>query len=458
MGETKALVHECMKINFHSLPESTVDRVKYHLLDYVGVAARGSISDSSKFVHEFLSDFNHTGDGAVIIGTQMKALPGYAAIANGAASHSLELDDVANEASLHPAVVIMSSAFDAAHLARASGKQIIEAIVAGYEVMIRLGVCLDPAAHYQQGFHPTGTCGTFGAAMTAGRLFGLNEEQMVNALGIAGSQAAGSMEFLTNGAYTKRLHPGWAAHAGIVAALLAKKGFTGPDTIIEGARGFLKAYSPNSDVSKLLVGWAQPYKIERTSIKPHACCRYIQGPLDCILQIVQEHQLKPDDIEKVTIAMLETGIPIVAEPKDLKYNPKSVVDAQFSMPFGAAVAILYGKASLDEYTEHNLKQPQVLEMMQRVHIVTDKELEREFPKKWPAKAWIHTKSGNIYHAEVEYPKGDPENPLTWDEMISKFNNLTSSIFSEQRRQQIIDRIRTLEKEEYFPKFAEILAV
>jgi 2-methylcitrate dehydratase PrpD len=458
MDETKTLAGKCMQIELKTLPESTVDRAKYFLLDYIGVAARGALSDSSKPVHTLVTDLNATGKGAVIIGTPLRATPTYAAIANGAAAHSLEMDDVTNEASLHPGVAIMSAAFDAGYLGNASGGQFIEAVVAGYEVMIRLGICLNPSAHYKQGFHPTATCGTFGSAIAAGKLLGLNRAEMVNALGIAGSQTAGSMEFLTGGAYTKRLHPGWAAHAGIIAALLAKQGFTGPDTIIEGQSGFLKAYSPQSDLSKLFNDWGRPYKIEQTSIKPHSCCRYKQGPLDCILEIMRRQSLKPKDIETVTIAVLKTGVPIVAEPKEVKYNPKSVVDAQFSMPFGAAVAILNGKATLNEYVEKNLKDPAVREMMARVVCVQDDEIEREFPKKWPARVSIKTKNGKEYSTRIDAPKGDPENPLTWDELIEKFNTLSSPVFTEGRIKEIVTRVRHLETEKNMTSFSEVLAV
>jgi 2-methylcitrate dehydratase PrpD len=457
MNETRQLADNCFKIDFESLPESTIERAKYFLLDYIGVAARGSVSDSSKSVHGLIGELNQVDKGARIIGTTLKSSPAYSAIANGAAAHSLEMDDVTNEASLHPGVAIMSAAFDAAYLSAASGRRFLEAVVAGYEVMIRLGICLNPSAHYGQGFHPTATCGTFGSAITAGKLLGLTQAGLINSLGIAGSQAAGSMEFLTGGAYTKRLHPGWAAHSGIIAAILAKNGFSGPDTIIEGKAGFLKAYSPQSDPSKLFTGWGKPFKIEQTSIKPHSCCRYMQGPLDCILEIIRENRLEPADIDTVTLGILKTGIPIVAEPREQKLNPKSVVDAQFSMPFGAAVAIVKGKATLDEYIEQNLTDPAVRDMMNRIVCVQDDELEPEFPKKWPAKASIRTKAGKEYRTRVDFPKGDPENPLSWDELITKFTNLSSSVFKKSRIEEIVKRVRNLDGEKSMVSFSEILA-
>ena len=172
------------------------------------------------------------------------------------------------------------------------------------------------------------------------------------------------MEFLSDGAFTKRLHPGWAAHSGIIAAQLAREDFTGPGTIIEGRFGFLHAYSSGSKTASVLQNWGDPYEVLNTSIKPHACCRYNQGPIDGILKIMRENNLNASQIEKVTLGILKAGFAIVAEPQEQKSNPKSVVDAQFSMPFGAAVAILNGKATLDEYTMENVNSATVKELMQ----------------------------------------------------------------------------------------------
>jgi 2-methylcitrate dehydratase PrpD len=238
--------------------------------------------------------------------------------------------------------------------------------------MIRLGFTLDPAVHYARGFHPTGTCGTMGSAVTAAKILKLDREGMTNALGISGSQAAASMEFLADGAFTKRLHPGWAAHSGIVAALLAAEGFTGPASILEGKHGFFHAYSGGAVPSRLLEAWGSPYKVMRTSIKPHSCCRYKQGPIDGILEIMRQHRLKASDVQEVKLGILKAGFPIVAEPRELKVNPKSVVDAQFSMPFGAAAALLYGRASLNEYTPEKLKSRDVRPVLLR-SLVTNGE-------------------------------------------------------------------------------------
>jgi 2-methylcitrate dehydratase PrpD len=455
MEETKKLVQLCHQLDYTDVPAEVINRVKYLLIDYIGVAARGALSESSHPVHKMIRWQGDFPNGTPIIGTKLRTSTSYAALGNGIAAHSLELDDVVNAASLHPGVSIMSAALPAGSQAGVNGKDFIAAVVAGYEVTVKLGIALDPAAHYARGFHPTATCGTLGAAITAAKLFNVDLPTLSNAIGIAGSQAAGSMEFLSDGAFTKRFHAGWSAHSGIIAAQLAKDGFTGPHTILEGKFGFLHAYSTNSNPEKILADWGHPYEVMRTSIKPHACCRYKQGPIDCVLKILQDNNLTPRDIDKVVLSVLKAGFALVVDPWERKLKPESIVDAQFSMAFGAAIAILYGKASLEEYHMDNIKSPVVKKMMQRIECVEDSEIEIDYPQKWPAKADIFTKDGRKLSARVEYPKGDPENPLTWEEIIEKFKRLTEPVYNGERMDDIVACVRNFEQE---PNLHRLLAL
>ena len=435
----------CHELSYENLGSEVKDRIAYLLLDYLGVAIRGTLTESSKPVYRFLEARPAASNGVPVAGTGFRVDGPYAALALGTAAHSLELDDVVNAASLHPAVSVMSAALVAGYIEECSGSELMEAITVGYEVMIKLGIALDPAAHYAQGFHPTATCGTMGAAAAVAKICKLTPEGIRNALGIAGSQAAGSMEFLADGAFTKRFHAGWSAHSGLIAAMLAREGFTGPASIIEGKFGFLHAYSPASDGAKVLAGWGEPYEIMNTSIKPHACCRYKQGSIDCILEIMRKNRLSPSDIVSVETAILKAGFALVAEPIELKRNPKSIVDAQFSMPFGAAVAITKGDAFLDQYNMENIASNEIKSLMALVRCVEDESIEPDFPKKWSARVAITTKDGKEYRMSLDTPKGDPENPLSWEEIIDKFNNLTSAVFDSDRRAGIVRNVRKLEK-------------
>ena len=453
---TRTLAKFASNVNYEDLPPDVVDRAKYFCLDFAGVTLNGSTTDSAKAVVRALDDVGRSGP-STIVGTNKRALPEYAAMANGTAFHSIEMDDVNNEASLHPGVVAFPTALAMADIAPVSGKDFISAVVAGYDVIIRLGRALKPKEHYGRGFHPTGTCGAFGGAAVAARLLGLRGDDYTHALGIAGSQAAGSMEYLAQGAWTKRLHPGWSAHSGIWAALLARAGYSGPTTILEGRDGFLNAYSGDPDPSLVLKDLGEEYQVTRTGVKPHACCRYNQGPIDCLLEIGKSNDFQAMDIEEVKIGVLSQGMRLVAEPVEAKRNPKSVVDMQFSMPFAAAVALSYGSASLNEYAIGIPDRPEVRHIMDRVQCVTDPKLDAQTPKLFPAWAEVRTSDGRTMRSELTYPKGDPENPVTWDEMRTKFNLLSASVISSQRQKEIISAIDSLEQMDDVRQLASLLS-
>jgi 2-methylcitrate dehydratase PrpD len=456
MNTTKDLVHFYHQLKFRNLPEEVVEKVKDLCLDFLGVVTRGSVSDSGMVSQKFVKDLNRPGEGT-IIGTDLKAAGEYAALANGVAAHSLELDDVESESSLHPGVVVFPTAFAAGEMVNCNGEAFIEAVVAGYDVIIRLGKGINPAEHYRHGFHPTATCGVFAATVVASKIFNLTGDQMHHAFGIAGSQSAGSMAYLQNGAWTKRFHPGWASHSGILAALLAKTGFTGPHEIIEGKFGFLRSYSDKPDPDKVFEGLGKNFEIMRTSLKPHACCRYMQPPIDGVLDLVTRYHLTPSDIRHVTLGILSAGRLLVADPPEQKMNPQNIVDAQFSAPFGVAVAVLKRRAFLDEFSLENLHHPQIKELMKKVSCVTMPELEAEFPKKWKSRVILETQDGRTLESQIEYPKGDPENPLSREEIVIKFNTLTRGIFSDSRQGEIVDNIKKLESYTHVKDFTRLLA-
>ena len=391
-----------------------------------------------------------------MLGSAQKTTFAYAALANGTSAHSIELDDTHQGGSIHLGVSVFSTALAVAEQVGASGKDFIAASVAGFEAAARLAMALRPKEHYARGFHPTATCGTFGSAVAAAKLLGLNEVQLVSALGIAGSQAAGSMEFLTDGAWTKRLHPGWAAFSGIHAALLAREGFIGPATIVEGKDGFLKAYSLHADPGKVSDGLGVDFQILQTAVKPHSCCRYTQAPIDATLQLVKEHSLQPRDIERVTIGMLETGIPVICEPAERKRHPAGIVDAQFSLPFGIAVALIKRRAGLEEFSQPVLNDPLIQEVMAKVGYTRDPELERNYPREWPAWARAKLKDGREVFAHVRYPKGDPENPLSWAELIEKYHGLAEAVWEKDKVSRVQIAIQAIEQETNMKSFATLL--
>lgn len=442
---TRQLASFCHSLNYRTLSPEVIDRTKYFFLDYLAVGVRGSLTDSSQPLYRLVETLGDGGEGKVL-GRSKKATFPYAALANGSSAHSIELDDTHQGGSIHLGVSVFSAALAVAEQVDASGEDFIAASIAGFEVAARLAMAVRPKEHYSRGFHPTATCGVFGAAVAAAKLWRLSEVQLLSALGIAGSQASGSMEFLTDGAWTKRLHPGWAAFSGIHAALLAREGFLGPATIIEGKDGFLKAYSSNADPGRVTAGLGADFQILQTAVKPHACCRYTQAPIDATLAVTKEHNLSPRDVKAVTVGMLETGIPVICEPAQRKVQPLSVVDMQFSLPFGVAVALAKRQAGLAEFTLPMLEDPDVKALMPKIGYQRDPELEKNYPQEWPAWVRVTLYDGKEVSAHVRYPKGDPENPLSWDELIEKYQALTSAVWDQEKRESVQGAVQRLEQQ------------
>ena len=440
---TRTLVFFSHALNSKDLSSQVVERAKYLLLDYLGVAIAGSLTESSQPAYRMLARSASHGP-CTVIGTASQTSPEYAALANGAAAHSIELDDTHQAGSIHPGVVMFSTAIALSEiLPNIDASQFVSAVVAGYEVAARLGIALQPKSHYELGFHPTSTCGVFGAAVTAAKLLRLSEEQMLSAVGIAGSMAAGSLEFLADGTWTKRLHPGLAAQNGILAANLAAEGFQGPATILEGRDGFLWAYSRKAKPELVTQDLGQNFEIMRTSIKPHACCRYMQAPIDGLIDLATAHDIYPEQVARIEVAVLEAGWPLVCEPRKRKYSPSNVVDAQFSMPFGAAVALTDRAAGLDQFTGDSFHSPQIKTLMGKVVLQKDRRIEKNFPEEWPAIVEVYLTNGKKFKKRVRYPKGDPENPLTWQELSAKFESLASRVFPKTRCGQIINSVRDM---------------
>ena len=438
---TRDLVDFLHGLRARNLPAEALDRARYFLLDYLGVTVRGSREESARAVQRMVRRTGAEG-GATILGTHIRTLPGLAALANGTSAHGIEQDDTHGGGSIHLGATMYSVALALAETeAGIPVEEWCAAVIAGYEAAARIAMAVQPREHYALGFHPTPTCGVFGAAITASKLLGLTAAQTRNAVGIAGSMAAGSMEFLAEGAWSKRLHPGLAAQNGMQAALLAAEGFLGPSRPLEGRDGFLHGYSRNPAPERLTDKLGESFEILRTAVKPHACCRYMQGPIDAILALLGEHAIAPGQIARIETAVLEAGWGLVCDPPEKKYEPRGIVDAQFSMPFGAAVAALRGAAGLGQFTLEEILAPDVRDMMRKVVLVRDAEIEKTFPREWPARAALQLSDGTRLEKFIRYPKGDPENALSWDEIAGKFRALVSGMLLPERCEEIIAGVR-----------------
>jgi len=441
---TRELAGFVSGISYDALPVEVRERVKALVLDLVGIMVRARHeAESTPAMFAAAGRLGMAGGACTVIGDAAGyAAPG-AAMLNGTLAHSLDFDDTHASGSLHPSAPIVPAAFAAAEMENSDGKAAIAAIVAGYEVQIRLSLALDPVAHYDRGFHPTATCGAFGAAAAAGRLLGLDPEGYANAFGIALSMSAGSMQYLVNGAWTKRSHVGHAAMCGLIAATLAREGYKGAADAIEGKWGFLHAYAPAADTAKAVDGLGRRWETLKIAVKPYPSCRYGHAPIDGILALAREHGIKAEEVEEVEVGVPEPGWKLIGDPEPAKQSPKSVVDGQFSMAFCAAVALRQGGFAWDDYA-HHLGDAATLALCKRVKTRVDPRAQADFPAEMAGSVKIRTARG-AFETYVRVPKGEPANFLTPGELRAKFDGLAGPYLSARRRDELVGAILALEK-------------
>ena len=437
---SEQLAEFVVHIQFEDLPPSVIERTKMCLLDFLGSIFAGIHTDSIKILVETIKELGGTPE-STIIGERAKTSSLLAAFCNAAAGHVIEMDDLHRASILHPGAPVIPAALAIAEREKKSGKELILAIVVGYEVAIRIGEAVGPS-HYEF-WHTTGTCGTFGAAIAAGKQLGLDAQQIVAALGSAGTQAAGLWEFLADGAMSKQLHTGKAAMNGVLAALLAQKGFTGARKILEGEKGFLRAMSTGYALSKItdkLDPSLGEFKIMSDSFKPHAACRHTHSAIDATLELVKKYNLKPNEVQEICVQIYSGAFELLND-----ITPTTPYAAKFCMPFCVASALKHRAVGFASFTPQVLKDLEIQHVMTKVRVEKDPVLDKEYPEKWPAIVKIKTRKGDMFVAKVEHPKGDPENPMTTEEIIAKFQELTGSSIPTDRKERLIHQILTLDE-------------
>ena len=423
------------------IPPAVIERAKYLTLDFIGSIVRaGHEAEPTPSIDRMLAALSLDGAGACsVFGRDRTYTPAIAALLNGAFGHSLDFDDTHADSSLHPSAPVVSAAFAAAELAGASGRDLLAAIVIGYEVCCRLGNALDPTSHYARGFHPTATAGTFGAAAAAGRLLGLDAAQIASTFGIAGSQAAGSLQFLVNGGWNKRYQVGAAAMNGVIAASLAGEGFLGAADAIEGKHGLLVGYTDNPRPQMAIAGLGDTYETLRIGLKPYPSCRYTHAAIDGLLAVMQERAWSARDVTSVSIGLHRNGITLTGAPLEQKRRPHSVVDGQFSMPFTAAIALHPGRFGGDDYSL--LGNAEVEAIADRVDVFADPRLEN---RRHPFGASLAISNGvETIERMIWDPSGEPDTFPDRAAIQQKFFALTLPVLGNSAA-SLFDRLDRLE--------------
>lgn len=427
-------------LRYEDIPAPVLRRAEDLLLDCLASILAGASARAVQAIDRYAAAMGPADGPSEVLITRRRTTPLFAAMVNAAAAHVVEQDDVHNGSVFHPAAVVFPPALAVAQALGSSGRDLLTAAVAGYEVGIRVGEFLG-RSHYKI-FHTTGTAGTLAAAVTTGRLLGLSPEQMLHALGSAGTQAAGLWEFLRDAADSKQLHTAKAAADGVTAAYLAREGFTGARHILEGPQGMAAGMSTDADPSRLCDRLGQRWALAETSFKFHASCRHTHPAADALQQALRDNHLTEDDVERV-VAHVHQGAIDVLGPV---VNPQTVHQSKFSMGTVLALIARQGRAGLAEF-DAGLDDPGVAAFRGKVEMALDPEVDGAYPQRWIGKVTVYTRDGRVLHGRVDEPKGDPGNTLSRAEIEDKTLSLGryADAATEQELRGLIATIWGLEK-------------
>ena len=410
---TRTLCEFLSAVRFEDIPQSVVLRTEDLFLDWLASALAGKDARPTRIMEQFAAEMGPQAGPSEILVSRKRTSPVFAALINGAASHFVEQDDLHNSSVLHPGTVVFPAVLAAAQATGASGKGFIAAAVAGYECGVRVGEFLG-RSHYKV-FHTTGTAGKLAAAAGVARLLKLDADKMQHCLGSAGTMAAGLWEFLRDAADSKQLHTAKAAADGLMAAYIARDGFTGARQIFEGKQGMAAGMSSDADIRCLTDGLGSRWATAETSFKFHASCRHTHPSADALLSLMQEHKLKADDIESVTARVHQGAIDVLGPVTD----PQTIHQSKFSMGFVLALIANLGRASLADFTDEALRDANLRAFHDRVKMALDPEIDQAYPKRWLGRVSVITRDGRSFDQRIASPKGDPDNVLTRAELEDK---------------------------------------
>jgi 2-methylcitrate dehydratase PrpD len=441
--ESRRLAEVLATTSYEALPPNVIADTERAVLDWLGSALAGAVEHPARLAQTVVAGLG-TSDDATVFAAGRSSAAG-AALANGVASHILELDDVHRGSTLHPGAPVIPAALAVAEREHADGHAFVRAVALGYEAALRVGEAVNPS-HYRF-WHPTGTAATFGAAAAAGSLIGLDATQMLHALGSAGTQAAGLWEFNADGAMSKHLHPGKAAFNGVLSADLARAGFTGATRILEGERGFFRATSSGYDPTRISDGLGERWKISENCLKIHACCGHTHTAIDLALAF-RAHQrwLGAEAADQVADVCIETygpGFEIVKE-----MNPRSPYQAKFSIAYGVAAALLEGSVGLAQFTPERfdgdgVRTEAIAALLRRTRVAVRDDLTEQYPAAWPARLTLILRNGDNMTGEADFPRGNPEAPVSAHELQAKFRRLVGERFGDEVAERALAAARAV---------------
>lgn len=442
-----ALADHCLRTGYEDLPEAVVAATKNQILDTLGVALAGSNQPGARELREFTVEMAGRPE-ARIWGSDARVPAQDAARANATMAHALDYDDDHERAFLHASVITLPAALATADLlGNVSGKQLIAAVALGVDIACRLAISAQPGVSgFEHGWHNTSVYGYFASALVAGKLMGLTHDQLVSALGIAFHQVAGNAQAHVDGALTKRMGPGFASYAGLMAARLSQRGVQGATGVLEGARGFYHLYhGDNYSRDILFEGLGVSYAGADVAFKPWPSCRGSHTTADAALSLFAEFSIEAPDVELITIYSAPGEHSLLGTPLTKKQSPDSIVDAQFSNPWVVAAALVDHRVSLDHFTPAALGRPDLLDVTRRTETVEDRSLARPGGGPGAARVEVRLTDGRTLTRTVAYAKGAPGNPMSASEFHQKFLDCTAVVgMGSSQAQGLLSAVARLE--------------
>lgn len=433
-------------LKFEDIDQRTIENAKIFMLDCLGCILSGSHIINAETLRNAVSEFAPDGD-CTILGTGKKTNAMMAALINGTTGHSQDYDDDHREGTQHASVAVLPAVLALAEKYGKSGKDVLLAYILGSDITIRAGEVFAGTSYYA-GWHLTGTCGVFGATAGACKIMDLNEQQYVDAFGVAGSEAAGIDEFNTTGAWTKRFHAGQSAMDGVLAAYMGKAGYYAPATIFDGLHGFFNCFSfkggaagydavlPNGiqHPERMTDNLGTKWEMADNSIKLHSCCRFTNNFCDCAIDIHNQPGFDWTKVKAIHAECNRFTDERLCRPVDIKRHPLRVVNAQFSLFYEIACGLVKGRVLPESFTDEAIKDERLNHLTDLITWEINEDFEAVYPEKYPARVTVTMEDGSVYVGEVEYPKGDPEYPATREEVMEKFfANATTTISMEQAK-------------------------
>ena len=406
-------------LSLDTVPRPVVEQATLLALDTLGNGLAAAGDDFGRAALDVAERLGGAPDSA-LLGRATRVAAANAVLANATLAHGLDFDDTREDAIVHTGCVAVTTALAVGEAVGASGRAMLEALIAGVEVMCRVGLAVPGALHARH-FHPTAIAGGFGAVAAAGRLQRLSDAQLTHAFGIVGSQASGIIEYLADGSWTKRMHPGWAAHAGVVATLLARGGFTGPASVLEGEHGLYAAFAGGHDAARLdgLLGtFGTTWELAELTLKPYPCGSIAQPYMDCAARLRARDGISADAITAIRCRTSPGPVPRLWEPLAAKHTPPNGYAAKFSLPYLIAVILVKGRAGLAEFTDAAVRDRDVLRLASRVTYELDPTID--YPRQFVGDVEVTLADGRRLRERQDRPRGGPDAPLTRAEIEAKF--------------------------------------